>query len=213
MAPLLSPPRFPSPPRRCSQSPPLPRSCSPPRAPIPSPSAASGDAAARGRGLCGARRGDTMASKVHSFPKPPPTSARTNAAHHLRRRLRGLFCQNPNLASATMDKSGSAPIFPNVRTPKGAFRDFRDRRAGIVKALTTGAIIKIAEERLEDSWVPLDETVATEELEEMIHSKEVHTNAVILESVSPDSKSMSSAYTLLVVVFIWKMTNLPMQQS
>ena len=66
---------------------------------------------------------------------------------------------------------------------------------------------------MEDSWVPLDETVATEELEEMIHCKEVHTNAVILESVSPDSKSMSSAYTLLVVVFIWKMTNLPMQQS
>ena len=54
---------------------------------------------------------------------------------------------------------------------------------------------------MEDSWVPLDETVATEELEEMIHSKEAHTNSVILESVSPDSKSMSSAYTLLVVVF------------
>jgi len=60
---------------------------------------------------------------------------------------------------------------------------------------------EIAEERLEDSWVPLDETVATEELEEMIHSKEAHTNAVNLESVSPDSKSMSSSYTLLVVVF------------
>jgi len=48
---------------------------------------------------------------------------------------------------------------------------------------------QIAEERLEDS--PL----------EMIHSKEAHTNSVILESVSPDSKSMSLAYTLLVVVF------------
>jgi len=35
----------------------------------------------------------------------------------------------------------------------------------------------------------------------MIHSKEAHTNAVNLESVSPDSKSMSSSYTLLVVVF------------
>ena len=54
---------------------------------------------------------------------------------------------------------------------------------------------------MEDSWVPLDETVATEELEEMIHSKEAHTNSVILESVSPDSKSMSLPYTLLVVVF------------
>jgi peptidyl-prolyl cis-trans isomerase-like 4 len=30
----------------------------------------------------------------------------------------------------------------------------------------------------------LDETVAPEELEEMIRSKEAHTNAVILESVS-----------------------------
>ncbi|KAG2557547.1 hypothetical protein PVAP13_8NG256900 [Panicum virgatum] len=44
----------------------------------------------------------------------------------------------------------------------------------------------IAEERLEDSWAPLDETVATEELEEMIHSKEAHTNAVNLESLSLD---------------------------
>lgn len=50
---------------------------------------------------------------------------------------------------------------------------------------------QIAEERLEDSWVPLDETVAPEELEEMIRSKEAHTNAVILESVSPGSKSKS----------------------
>ena len=56
---------------------------------------------------------------------------------------------------------------------------------------------QIAEERLEDSWVPLDETVAPEELEEMIRSKEAHTNAVILESVSPDSKS-KSAVSLLV---------------
>ncbi|PAN38321.1 hypothetical protein PAHAL_7G164000 [Panicum hallii] len=36
-----------------------------------------------------------------------------------------------------MDESGSAPIFPNVRTPEDVFRDFRGRRAGIVKALTT----------------------------------------------------------------------------
>jgi len=56
---------------------------------------------------------------------------------------------------------------------------------------------QVAEERLEDSWVPLDETVAPEELEEMIRSKEAHTNAVILESVSPDSKS-KSAVSLLV---------------
>jgi peptidyl-prolyl cis-trans isomerase-like 4 len=57
---------------------------------------------------------------------------------------------------------------------------------------------QIAEERLEDSWVPLDETVAPEELEEMIRSKEVYTNAVILESVSPGFKSKSAAYTLSV---------------
>ncbi|XP_006657238.1 peptidyl-prolyl cis-trans isomerase CYP59 [Oryza brachyantha] len=49
---------------------------------------------------------------------------------------------------------------------------------------------EIAEERLEDSWVPLDDTVAPEELEEMIRSKEAHTNAVILESVGdiPDAE-------------------------
>ncbi|RCV23025.1 hypothetical protein SETIT_4G266300v2 [Setaria italica] len=49
---------------------------------------------------------------------------------------------------------------------------------------------EIAEERLEDSWVPLDETVAPEELEEMIRSKEAHTNAVILESLAdiPDAE-------------------------
>uniref|UniRef100_A0A0E0LEJ1 Peptidyl-prolyl cis-trans isomerase n=1 Tax=Oryza punctata TaxID=4537 RepID=A0A0E0LEJ1_ORYPU len=49
---------------------------------------------------------------------------------------------------------------------------------------------EIAEERLEDSWVPMDETVAPEELEEMIRSKEAHTNAVILQSVGdiPDAE-------------------------
>jgi peptidyl-prolyl cis-trans isomerase-like 4 len=43
---------------------------------------------------------------------------------------------------------------------------------------------QVAEERLEDSWVPLDETVDPSQLEEMIRSKEAHANAVILESVS-----------------------------
>ncbi|KAJ1255239.1 hypothetical protein BS78_K274000 [Paspalum vaginatum] len=49
---------------------------------------------------------------------------------------------------------------------------------------------EIAEERLEDSWVPLDETVAPGELEELIRSKEAHTNAVILESLAdiPDAE-------------------------
>lgn len=47
--------------------------------------------------------------------------------------------------------------------------------------------LQVVEERLEDTWVPLDQTVAPEELEEMIRSKEAHTNAVILESVSHGS--------------------------
>ncbi|XP_066369883.1 peptidyl-prolyl cis-trans isomerase CYP59-like isoform X2 [Miscanthus floridulus] len=49
---------------------------------------------------------------------------------------------------------------------------------------------EVAEERLEDTWVPLDQTVAPEQLEEMIRSKEAHTNAVILESLAdiPDAE-------------------------
>ena len=62
---------------------------------------------------------------AHSSPTPCsiPTAAalRTRSptppsAHHLRYRLRGLFRWNPSLTSAAMDESGSAPIFPNVRT-------------------------------------------------------------------------------------------------
>ncbi|KAJ4768708.1 Peptidyl-prolyl cis-trans isomerase-like protein 4 [Rhynchospora pubera] len=46
------------------------------------------------------------------------------------------------------------------------------------------------EERLEDDWVPLDEQMKPEELEELIHSKEAHTNAVVLESIGdiPDAE-------------------------
>ncbi|KAJ1271179.1 hypothetical protein BS78_06G109000 [Paspalum vaginatum] len=36
-----------------------------------------------------------------------------------------------------MDEFASAAIFPNKRTPEDVFKDFRGRRAGIVKALTT----------------------------------------------------------------------------
>lgn len=39
------------------------------------------------------------------------------------------------------------------------------------------------EERLEDDWVPLDEKMKPGELDELIQSKEAHTNAVVLESV------------------------------
>ncbi|XP_073100866.1 peptidyl-prolyl cis-trans isomerase CYP59-like isoform X1 [Elaeis guineensis] len=49
---------------------------------------------------------------------------------------------------------------------------------------------EIADERLEDNWVPFDETLAPEELEEVIRAKEAHTNAAILESVGdiPDAE-------------------------
>jgi len=43
--------------------------------------------------------------------------------------------------------------------------------------------MQTAEERLEDTWVPLDEKLAPTELEELIRAKEAHTNAAILESV------------------------------
>ncbi|XP_044362674.1 peptidyl-prolyl cis-trans isomerase CYP59 [Triticum aestivum] len=51
-------------------------------------------------------------------------------------------------------------------------------------------IDEIGEERLEDTWVPLDETVDPAQLEEMIRSKEAHTNAVILASIGdiPDAE-------------------------
>ncbi|KMZ62018.1 Peptidyl-prolyl cis-trans isomerase-like protein [Zostera marina] len=46
-----------------------------------------------------------------------------------------------------------------------------------------------AEERLEDNWVPLADTLGTVELEEAIRVKEAHTNAAILESIGdiPDA--------------------------
>ncbi|WOL12262.1 peptidyl-prolyl cis-trans isomerase CYP59 [Canna indica] len=49
---------------------------------------------------------------------------------------------------------------------------------------------EIAEERLEDNWVPMEETIGPEELEEKLRSKEAHTNAAILESIGdiPDAE-------------------------
>lgn len=43
--------------------------------------------------------------------------------------------------------------------------------------------------RLEDDWVPMDEELGVEELEEVIREKAAHSSAVVLESVSiiPDS--------------------------
>lgn len=38
--------------------------------------------------------------------------------------------------------------------------------------------------RLEDDWVPLDEQLGAAELEEIIRTKEAHSSAVVLESVS-----------------------------
>ncbi|PNT72194.1 LOW QUALITY PROTEIN: hypothetical protein BRADI_2g41160v3 [Brachypodium distachyon] len=48
---------------------------------------------------------------------------------------------------------------------------------------------EVAEERLDDGWMPSDETTTPKQLEEMIRSKEAHANAVILESVGdiPDA--------------------------
>lgn len=37
--------------------------------------------------------------------------------------------------------------------------------------------------RLEDDWVPMDEQLGIQELEEVLHEKEAHSRAVVLESV------------------------------
>ncbi|KAF5465019.1 hypothetical protein F2P56_015053 [Juglans regia] len=44
--------------------------------------------------------------------------------------------------------------------------------------------------RLEDDWVPMDEQLGTEELEEVLRSKEAHSRAVVLESIGdiPDAE-------------------------
>ncbi|CAD6338723.1 unnamed protein product [Miscanthus lutarioriparius] len=49
---------------------------------------------------------------------------------------------------------------------------------------------EIGEERLEDNYVPPDETAAPEKLEEMIRAKEAHTNAVALQIMGdiPDAE-------------------------
>jgi peptidyl-prolyl cis-trans isomerase-like 4 len=38
--------------------------------------------------------------------------------------------------------------------------------------------------RLEDDWVPMDEELGAQELEEVIREKAAHSSAVVLESVS-----------------------------
>jgi len=58
--------------------------------------------------------------------------------------------------------------------------------------------MQIGEERLEDNYVPSDETASPEKLEEMIRAKEAHTNAVARQIVSPSDKSkVSSLYSLV----------------
>lgn len=44
--------------------------------------------------------------------------------------------------------------------------------------------------RLEDDWVPLDEQIGTQELEEVLRAKEAHSRAVVLESIGdiPDAE-------------------------
>lgn len=46
------------------------------------------------------------------------------------------------------------------------------------------------EVRLEDDWVPMDEQLNPAELEEVIRSKEAHSRAVVLESVSMKNKNI-----------------------
>lgn len=38
--------------------------------------------------------------------------------------------------------------------------------------------------RLEDDWVPMDDKLSAQELEEVIRAKDAHSSAVVLESVS-----------------------------
>ncbi|XP_078428726.1 cyclophilin 59 [Wolffia australiana] len=49
--------------------------------------------------------------------------------------------------------------------------------------------VETAEPRLEDDWVPMDETIGPAELEEKLRAREAHTNAAILESIGdiPDA--------------------------
>lgn len=42
----------------------------------------------------------------------------------------------------------------------------------------------MADVRLEDDWVPLDEQLQPEQLDELIRDREAHSRAVVLESVS-----------------------------
>lgn len=48
--------------------------------------------------------------------------------------------------------------------------------------------------RLEDDWVPMDEQLNPAELEEVIRSKEAHSRAVVLESVSMIHKNFSTSF-------------------
>ncbi|KAE8784132.1 Peptidyl-prolyl cis-trans isomerase-like 4 [Hordeum vulgare] len=63
------------------------------------------------------------------------------------------------------------------------FKDIRIKHTYILDDSFDDPPQLVEEERLEDSWVPLDETVDPGQLEEFIRSKEAHANAVILESV------------------------------
>ncbi|TVU32258.1 hypothetical protein EJB05_23982, partial [Eragrostis curvula] len=49
------------------------------------------------------------------------------------------------------------------------------------KSPTGKPLDEVAEERLQDSWAPLDETMAPEDLEEMVQAREARTNAAILQ--------------------------------
>lgn len=52
--------------------------------------------------------------------------------------------------------------------------------------------------RLEDDWVPMDEQLAPGELEEVIRTKEAHSRAVVLESVSISSSVLLEQFLYVV---------------
>lgn len=66
--------------------------------------------------------------------------------------------------------------------------------------------MKVVDEvRLEDDWVPLDEQLGPEELEEVFRAKEAHSRAVVLETVSfvsPLVRNLSFILNIYLLVFI-----------
>lgn len=71
--------------------------------------------------------------------------------------------------------------------------------------------VKVVDEvRLEDDWVPLDEQLGAEELEEVFRAKEAHSRAVVLETVSfisPLVRNLSLILNIYLLSFTPFMSN------